>query len=187
MPAAGRTGVPRVCSATAPIYNEGVSPLGAEEQRRLAGLLRNCRWAALATGRDGEPLASMVAIAAEPGRGAFLLHLSHLALHTRYLLTNPKASLALSEPDTDAARDPQTLARLSVQGVVDAIARDGADYAPARERYLARLPAAAVQFELGDFHLMRFIPETARFVPGFGRAHRLAPEALREAMAIPES
>jgi putative heme iron utilization protein len=155
----------------------------AEDQRRLVGLLRNCRWAALATSRDGEPLASMAAIATESARGAFLLHLSHLALHTRYLLTNPKAALALSEPDADAARDPQTLARLSIQGTVEAIARDGADYAPARATYLKALPAAAVQFELGDFHLLRFVPETARFVPGFGRAHRLAPETLRAAMA----
>jgi hypothetical protein len=36
-----------------------------------------------------------------------------------------------------------------------------------------------VQFTLGDFYLMRFVSESARVVPGFGRAHRLGADALR--------
>jgi putative heme iron utilization protein len=158
-----------------------------DEQRRLAVLLRRCRWVALASSRDGEPLASMVALVPEPAQGTFLLHLSHLALHTRYLLANPKAALALSEPDAERARDPQTLARVSIQGHVEIIDRHSDDYALARTAYLAALPAAAPQFELADFYLMRFVPQTARFVPGFGRAHRLAPEELRLAMTAQES
>jgi putative heme iron utilization protein len=164
-----------------------VDHLQDEDQRSLAKLLLHCRWAALATSRDGESLASMVAVVPEPARGAFLLHLSHLALHTRYLLVNPKSALALSELDTDTARDPQTLARVSIQGRVEIISRDTADYAAACAEYLESLPSAAPQFELADFYMMRFVPETARSVPGFGRVHRLDPQALRAAMALEES
>jgi len=160
-------------------------PPAAEETACLARLLHTTRWVALATARDEEPLASWVAVAPEPDFGGFLLHLSHLALHTRYLETNPRVALAWSEPDTGKG-DPQTLARLSLQGVVHPIAREHADYARAQACYLACLPDAGQTFALGDFTLYRFIPDTGRFVPGFGRAHRVTPAELRQvALAWP--
>jgi putative heme iron utilization protein len=148
---------------------EHVNP---EEKRRLAALLRTSRWAAFATARDNLPLATWVALAPEDDLGGFLLHLSRLALHTRYLETNPRASLSFTEPDRGAG-DPQELARVSLQGYIETIGRRADGYADARERYLARFPAAATTFELGDFALLRFVTETARYVPGFGRVHRL--------------
>jgi putative heme iron utilization protein len=152
-----------------------VSP---EEKHRLRRLLRDTRWVALGTARDNEPFASWVAFAAEPSLDSFLLHLSHLALHTRYIETNPRAALTLSELD-DGRGDPQQLARVSLQGRVTPIGRDDADYARARAHYLARLPTAEQNFGLDDFALYRFLPETGRYVPGFGRVHRLDPEVLR--------
>ncbi len=171
---------------SAPAYNARVITLTPQEARALIALLTQTRWAALATARDNEPFASWVAVAPDAEAGQFLLHLSHLSLHTRYLLANPRAALSFSEPDEDPSRDPQTLARVSLQGRVDVIARDSADYIAARGRYLARLPHAEVQFTLGDFYLMRFVPQSARVVPGFGRAHRLDAEALR-ALLVPSS
>lgn len=161
-----------------------MSGLTPEEERTLVALLARTRWTALATARDDEPLASWVATVADVEPGHFLMHLSHLALHTRYLMANPRASLTFSEPDCEADRDPQTLARVSLQGRVGEIARDSADYLAARARYLAALPEAQVQFGLGDFYLMRFMTDSVRFVPGFGRAHRLDAETLR-ALRIP--
>jgi putative heme iron utilization protein len=161
-----------------PAYNGRVSGLTPEEAQMLVALLTQTRWAALATARDDEPLASWVAVVGDPEPGHYLLHLSHLALHTRFLLVNSRASLAFSEPDRDPDRDPQTLARASLTGRVVEIARDSADYLAGRARYLAALPASELQFGLGDFYLMRFETDSARFVPGFGRAHRLGIEAL---------
>jgi len=155
------------------------STMNPEEQRQLRELLRTGRWAAIATARDNEPLASWVAVAAEDDLSGFLLHLSHLALHTRYLEVNPRISLSWSAPDGPGQPDPQQLARVSLQGQASAISRDAADYAAARALYLHRLPQAAQQFELGDFELYRFVPETGRYVPGFGRVHRIGPEELR--------
>jgi hypothetical protein len=73
---------------------------------------------------------------------------------------------------------------VSLQGYVETIRRDVAGYAAARERYLARFPAAAPMFELTDFALVRFVTVTARYVSGFGRVHRLGPAELRSAAAI---
>ena len=153
--------------------------MNSEEQRQLAVLLRG-RWAALATARDNEPLATWVAVAPEDDLGGFLLHLSRLALHTRYLETNPRASLSFTASDRGTG-DPQELARVSLQGYVETLRRDAAGYAAARERYLARFPAAASMFEFTDFALVRFVTVTARYVPGFGRVHRLGPAELHAA------
>lgn len=155
------------------------STMNPEEQQQLRALLRAGRWAAIATARDNEPLASWVAVVAEDDLAGFVLHLSHLALHTRYLEVNPRVSLSWSAPDSPAQSDPQQLARVSLQGQVAVIARGAGDYAAARALYLRQLPQAAPQFELGDFELYRFTPETGRYVPGFGRVHRIGPEELR--------
>jgi heme iron utilization protein len=152
--------------------------LSPEDRERLVTLLRGARWSALATARDDEPFSSWVASVPEPDFGGFLLHLSRLALHTRYLETNPRASLSVTEPDTGAA-DPQQLARASVQGRMVSLGRDTAGYAAARRIYLDRFPAASGNFEFADFSLYRLIPESVRFVPGFGRVYRLGIDELR--------
>lgn len=157
-----------------------------DEQRRLARLLHTSRWAALATTRAQQPLASWVTFAAEDDFCGFLLHLSRLAPHTRNLEDNPRAALSVSEPDDGAQTDPQLLARVSLQGRVTRLPRDAADYAAARERYLAHLPEAAVQFGLGDFELWRFAPESGRYIGGFGRAWRIGPAELRALARLDE-
>jgi putative heme iron utilization protein len=154
--------------------------LTANEQAILRRLLAATRWAALATARDDEPYASWVAVVPSGEPAGFLMHLSQLAAHTRTLLANPRASLAFTEPDTDSGRDPQTLVRASLQGRVEIVERTSADYEAARARYLEALPHAEVQFGLGDFYLMRFTTDHARFVPGFGRAQRIDRKMLLE-------
>jgi putative heme iron utilization protein len=154
------------------------SQLNVDEQRRLRRLLHDSRWAALATVREDQPLASWVAFVAEANFTGFILHLSRLALHTRYLLDNPRAALTVSEADSVSQPDPQLLARVSLQGRVTPVPRGAPGYEHARDLYLARLPEAAVQFDLGDFGLYRFVVETGRFVSGFGRAHRIGPAEL---------
>ncbi|MGB5065009.1 MAG: pyridoxamine 5'-phosphate oxidase family protein, partial [Candidatus Competibacter sp.] len=91
--------------------------MNLQEQRLMVNLIRSRRWAALATqGPDGSE-ASWVAYVPEPDFSGFLLHLSTLSAHTRNLLADPRAGLAISEPERDG-EDPQTLARVTVQGAV---------------------------------------------------------------------
>jgi putative heme iron utilization protein len=122
----------------------------------------------------------MVAYAPEPDFGGFLMLLSRLSLHTRSLLEHPSASLAISEPDTGTG-NPQTLARVSIQGEATPIAEDMPGYAEARAVYEKRLPASYPLFGFGDFLLFRLVPREARFVAGFARAYTLTAEDLREA------
>ena len=143
-----------------------------KESEKLRNLLLNTRWGALATALDDVPYASWVAYVVEPDFQGFLLHLSRLARHTRFLMENPAASLALCEPD-DGRSDPQTLARVSLSGWVQELVRGSDEYNQARARYLARLPDAEPLFGFADFHLFRLKLEQAQFVPGLGQAKRL--------------
>jgi putative heme iron utilization protein len=155
----------------------------AQELAQLARLIRGQRWAALGTVTRQTPLASMVAFAPEPDFSGFLMHLSQLSQHTRNLLAVPHASLAISEPET-GAENPQTLARVSIQGDVDSLPPDAPGYSEAAETYKRRLPASVPLFDFKDFILFRLVPREARFVAEFARAYTVSAEKLREASAI---
>jgi len=150
------------------------------EREHLARVIRGQRWAALGTVGGGAPLASMVAYVPEPDVSGFLMLLSTLSLHTQNLLDNPGASLAISESDPGSG-NPQTLARVSIQGEATPIREDSPGYAEARAIYEKRLPASSPLFEFGDFLLFRLVPREARFVAGFARAYTLTAEDLGEA------
>lgn len=144
----------------------------------IATLIHRQRWAALATLNDaGKPHASMVGYSTAGDLQHYLLHLSRLAPHTRYLLAEPQVSLVISEPD-DGRDDPQTLARLTIDGHITALPPDHSDYAIARQHYLATLPAAEPMFEFGDFALYRLHAQGMRYVGGFARARSLSPVDL---------
>jgi putative heme iron utilization protein len=149
----------------------------------VATLIRQQRQAALGTLGEQAPFVSMVAYAAEPNFGGVLLHLSRLALHTKYLLAAPAAALLIAEPD-DGRDDVQTLARITLVGTAHPLDPAGAGYAATRERYLARVPAAEMLFTFPDFVLFRFVPSEARYVGGFGRIYKLTPDHLRQAAAL---
>ncbi len=136
---------------------------------RLVELVHTQRWAALATlDPDGQPFASMVAYAVNP-EGGLLLHLSRLAAHTRHLEARPRVALVISEADCGHG-DPQTLARVTLQGEVRRVDPEAADYATDRAAYLARLPDAEPLFSFGDFALFCITPTAARLVGGFAQA-----------------
>ncbi|NMQ19220.1 pyridoxamine 5'-phosphate oxidase [Candidatus Competibacter phosphatis] len=152
--------------------------MNLQEQRLMLTLIRDRRWAALATqGPDG-PDASWVAYVPEPDCSGFLLHLSTLSAHTRNLLTHPRAGLTISEPERDD-EDPQTLARVTIQGEIATIPHDHPDYPSAALCYQERLPASVPRFEFGDFLLLRLIPVRVRFIGGFARAYTLDYDGLR--------
>jgi heme iron utilization protein len=151
-----------------------------EELVTIATLIRSQRVAALGTLREESPFVSMVAYAAEPDFGGFLLHLSRLAAHTRQLLAAPQSSLLICQPD-DGRDDPQTLARITLAGTAAPIPAESAAYSAARACYLARLPSATPLFDFPGFMIFRFLPSEARYVGGFGRIYTLTPEHLRQA------
>lgn len=154
------------------------------EKKALSRLIRGGRWAALATYGDGAPLASMAAYAVEADFTGFLLHLSRLSAHTRNLLSSPLASIAISEPDSARVRNPQTLARVSLQGEARPIPKDSPEYAQARALYEERFPDSSPLFEFEDFLLFRFVPGEARYVGGFAKAFTVSREELVETAGV---
>ncbi len=150
---------------------------------RLAQLLRGQRWACLGTQDKEQPYVSWVAFVAEAGFSGLVLHLSRLAKHTRNLEAEPRVSLALSEPD-DGQGDPQQLARLTLQGRIDAVGCDERCYEEFKALYLACLPDAEMMFQFADFSLYRFVPESGRYVEGFASSHAINAEKLRAASDV---
>lgn len=156
------------------------------QKQTLARLIRQQRWAALATASsDATPLAAMVAYAFDEDFSGFYIHVSQLSQHTRHMLANPKASLVISAVDKHDD-DPQTLPRVSLSGSVSALARDSADYDRARRLYLHRLPTATPLFDFTDFVLFRLTVDSVRFVGGFAQARSLGVKTLTECAAITE-
>ena len=147
-----------------------------------ARLLASSRWAALAVVVEGAPAAAMTSYALAPDGAALYFHLSQMALHTRALLTEPRAALVVSAPDTGDG-DPQTLPRLSLSGVALALVPETPEYEAGRAAYVGRFPDAEERFALADFVLFRFEPSEARWVGGFARALRMTSGQLAEAFS----
>ncbi len=147
--------------------------MDAETSRLLARLLRSGRIAHLGTLREQAPMASMTLYLANEDFSAFHVHVSRLAWHTQDMQRDPRVALSIAEAD-DRRADPFTLMRVTLRGEAVQIEEQGA----LRQRWLARFPAQAVNFELPDFSFWRIAPRDARFVAGFGRIHNLSAAQL---------
>ena len=158
----------------------------SEQLPRLIALLREHRWAAMATiGDEGRAEASMVAYVLDEKLNAVYLHLSQLAAHSRNLQGHPDASLVISETDTGEG-DPQQLARATLYGRASLLLQGEQGYEEARRCYLQRLPTAEPLFDFADFRLYRFAIHKARFVGGFAQAHSYTVDELGEALLASE-
>ena len=111
----------------------------------------------------GYPFASITPYATD-AEGAPILLMSRLAVHTKNLGEDSRASLLVFEPSGE--RELLNAARLNLLGDV-ALVSDPA-LADARARYLARHPEAAQWVEFGDFGFYRMTIVDIYFVAGFG-------------------
>jgi heme iron utilization protein len=152
---------------------------------RLAAkkLLREGRSGAFATllSGSGDPYCSLVNIAtAVDGAPIFLL--SNLALHTKNILADERASLMLDERKEG---DPLEGARVMLMGKC---AKTDSSVAGA---YLRRHPEAEMFAGFGDFAFYRMSISRAHLVAGFGRIVDLKPKDLladiSDAQALIES
>ena len=135
-------------------------------------LVRRALKASLATleTSTGHPYASLVTIATDVD-GTPLFLISTLALHTKNLLADARASLLFD--GTDAAGDPLAGGRVTLIGRAAKSER-----ATARHRFLARQPHAAGYADFPDFAFYELVPERAHYIGGFGRIVDLAPADL---------
>lgn len=109
---------------------------------------------------EGFPFGSVTQYALDAeGRPFFLI--SSMAVHTKNLLANPKASLLVAErvpPD-------QTLvsARSTLLGEIEQV-----EDPELRERYLKLHPASSQWVDFGDFAFYRLNVKATYYVGGFG-------------------
>jgi putative heme iron utilization protein len=135
-------------------------------------LIRGAGVASLATLEpgSGNPYVSMITVATETG-GSPLFLISKLALHTRNIEADPRASILFTM--SGESSDPLALGRVSAMGVAER-----ADGELSRTRFLARHPEAAVYAGFADFSLWRLRVEKAHYVGGFGKIRTLAGDSL---------
>lgn len=147
-----------------------------DEARRLArDLVRAARFGALGVlaPRTGGPMVSRVAVIWDDGPVTLISELSH---HTQALRTNLAASLLLGEPGGKG--DPLTWPRISLQGRVRFVDRQGDAHDALRAVWLERHPKARLYIDFTDFSFARLEVAEAHLNGGFGRAYLLGPQDL---------
>jgi putative heme iron utilization protein len=141
--------------------------------RAARRLVRTARKGALATldHRDpSRPYVSLVLVATEPN-GAPITLISNLALHTRNLERDARASLLID--GTEGLDDPLTGPRVTLVGRAAPTASG-----TATRRFLARHPSAEAYAGFPDFRPFALEVTTAHFIGGFGRIVDLSPTIL---------
>jgi putative heme iron utilization protein len=138
-------------------------PSYAERARTLMERARTGTLSTLSRRHPGYPFGSLMPYALdESGRPCFLI--STLAMHTRNLEEDPRASLFVAE--STAAEDPLAAGRITVMGRASRV--PSADVASARVAYLARHPNASNWVDFEDFSFWRLEPLDVYWVGGFG-------------------
>ena len=152
-----------------------LDPRLARAQAWVADRRANFRTVFLATASStGEPEASVVAAALD-AHGAFLIHVSGLAAHTRQLRETGRASLLLAE-DEAATTQPLARRRLTWRCTAEFLTPADPRFPNAAETMRARFGATLeLTLTLPDFHLVRLAPQGGRLVAGFGETYEVDP------------
>jgi putative heme iron utilization protein len=138
-------------------------PSHAERARALVHLARAGTLSTLSRRHPGHPFGSVMPYAPDP-RGALLLLISSMAMHTQNLEADPRASLLVTE--AGRAGDPLAGGRVTLVGRAARVP-DG-EQAAARALYLERHPAAKEWVDFEDFDFWRLEVSDVYFVGGFG-------------------
>ena len=113
--------------------------------------------------QPGYPFGSMMPYGLDSqGRPSFLI--STMAMHTRNLIADPRASLLVTDPNL--SENPLCSARVTLIGNVLQVRED--DLQEVREGYLARNEHARYWVDFKDFHFYRMDVIDIYYVGGFG-------------------
>ncbi len=140
-----------------------------EQLRQLRQLIASQRVLALSVLVDGEPYVGLLPYAVAPDYGSFLVHASRLARHTQGLETDKPFAILIHTPDAPEA-DALQLERVTLQGTVELVDKNTAEYAEGQQLFVRRFPSSEQTFRLGDFNLYRLRFAKGRYVSGFARA-----------------
>jgi heme iron utilization protein len=156
--------------------NDGISSLVMNEAPETIArrAMRRCQRASLATFYADKnamwPYVSLALVACDIDLSP-LLFISDLAVHTRNIVCDPRASLLFDL--TAEVADPLSGTRVTVLGTLVPLADERA-----LDRYLMYHADAAAFREFGDFRLWRLEIKRAHLVAGFGRIHWIEASVL---------
>lgn len=153
-------------------------------EETLGQLLKRAKTLQLATlDALGEPSISYAPFVRDDA-GHFYIFVSRLSSHTQEILQHPQLSVLLIE-DEQMARQIFARTRATYRCVAEVVAREEAGYAPLLDAMEMRFGnVVGLLRGLGDFVMFRLVPQSGRFVMGFGQAFVLAGEGLRELQHI---
>jgi heme oxygenase (biliverdin-IX-beta and delta-forming) len=138
-------------------------PSYAERARTLVHLARAGTLSTLSRRHPGHPFGSVMPYAPDP-RGAPLLLISSMAMHTQNLEADSRSSLLVTE--FGGKEDPLAVGRVTVMGRAARVA--DRERPAARETYLDRHPEARQWVDFEDFAFWRLDVSDVYFVGGFG-------------------
>ena len=129
-------------------------------------MLRAHRYGALCTLSkkfDGHPFGSITPYLVDHD-GSLLILISTLAEHTKNIQHDPRLSLITHNQESPHI---QTQGRITVVGTAQIVTdKDKAD-----TRYLRYFPEAQSYFDMHDFSFYRIMPQSLRYIGGFGKIH----------------
>lgn len=134
--------------------------------REARQMLRAHRYGALCTQSkkfDGHPFGSITPYLVDPD-GSLLILISSLAEHTKNIQHDPRVSLITHNQDSPHI---QTQWRITLVGTAQIIT----DKEKAGTRYLRYFPEAQNHFDMHDFSFYRIMPQSLRYIRGFGKIH----------------
>ena len=149
-------------SASGPATPVPDEPSYAERARTLVHLARAGTLSTLSRRHPGHPFGSVMPYAPDE-RGAPLLLISSMAMHTQNLEADPRASLLVTQPGW--AEDPLAGGRVTLMGRAGRVPEH--ERPVAREAYLARHPKAAFWVDFEDLAFWRLEVADVYFVGGF--------------------
>ncbi|MBX3275373.1 MAG: HugZ family protein [Sandaracinaceae bacterium] len=152
------------------------APSHAERARTLAAMRTVGALATISLDPPGFPYGSHVTFAMDGPDPVFLV--SRLAVHTKHLDADPRASLLVVEPTDD---NPLATGRVTLVGECRRLDDD----ASAREAFLAAHPDAAYYAKFADFGFFRLRVDAVRYIGGFGRMSWVGIDAWRAASPDP--
>jgi len=134
--------------------------------REARQMLRAHRYGALCTLSkkfDGHPFGSITPYLVDHD-GSLIILISTLAEHTKNILHDPRLSLITHNQDS---QNIQAQGRVTVVGTAQIMT----DKDTAGTRYLRYFPEAQSYFDTHDFSFYRIMPQSIRYIGGFGKIH----------------
>lgn len=163
-------------TASQPKKTLSLSEIQAEQHQ----FRQSCKTLILATLNASDWPEASYAPFIEDEVGNHYIFVSELAAHTQHLLENKKVSWMLIADEQDT-RQLFARQRFTCVGHVEVISRDAAEFADRLEQMQDRFGEIIDLLKgLGDFHLLKLMPERATYVRGFGQAYALSGEGLNQ-------